>query len=128
MLLRSWEVMKTDTNSSSQDHEEARIRSAYQKIAKPAGYYSWFDPGNLFLIQEREKLLLKRLRRHGRYPLTGSRFLEVGCGSGHWLREFIKWGVSPADVTGIDLRPDALSMAARLCPQGVTLQCANGST
>jgi ubiquinone/menaquinone biosynthesis C-methylase UbiE len=44
------------------------------------------------------------------------------------LREFIKWGVSPADVTGIDLRPDALSMAAHLCPQGVTLQCASGST
>ena len=120
--------MKTDTKSSSQDHEEARIRSAYQKIAKPPGYYSWFDPGNLFLIQEREKLLLKSLRRHGRDPLAGSRLLEVGCGSGYWLREFIKWGVSPGDVTGIDLRSDALSIAAHLCPQGVTLQCASGST
>ena len=120
--------MKTDTKSSSLDHEAARIRTAYQKSVKPASYYSWFDLGNLFLIQETEKLLLKKLRRHGRDPLTGSRLLEVGCGSGYWLRQFMKWGVSPADVTGIDLRPEALSIAAKLCPQGVTLTCVNGST
>jgi ubiquinone/menaquinone biosynthesis C-methylase UbiE len=108
--------------------EENRIKSAYQKRNKPIGYYSWFDPGNLFLVQEREKLLLRRLRQHGFDPLADSRFLEVGCGSGTWLREFIKWGVSPANVTGIDLRPEALSSAMQLCPQSVTLQCMNGST
>jgi ubiquinone/menaquinone biosynthesis C-methylase UbiE len=107
--------------------EETRIRSAYQNMAKPASYYSWFDPGNLFLVQERERLLLKRLRRHGREPLTGSRILEIGCGSGHWLRQFIKWGISPNDVTGIDLRPEVVAMAAQLCPKGVTLQCTSGS-
>jgi ubiquinone/menaquinone biosynthesis C-methylase UbiE len=106
--------------------EESRIKAAYQK-KKPAGYYSFFDPGNLFLVQEREKLLLKRLRQHDRASLAGSRLLEVGCGAGHWLREFIKWGVSPQDTTGVDLRPDVLTAAARLCPEGVTLRCSNGS-
>lgn len=106
--------------------EEARIKQAYQK-KKPAGYYSWFDPGNLFLVQECEKLLLKRLRQVGREPLAGQRLLEIGCGSGHWLREFIKWGIKPEDITGIDLRPDALARAAALCPQGATLRCTNGS-
>ncbi|MCI1279227.1 MAG: class I SAM-dependent methyltransferase [Nitrospira sp.] len=105
--------------------EESRIKAAYQK-KKPAGYYSFFDPGNLFLVQEREKLLLKRLRQHERASLAGSRLLEVGCGSGHWLREFIKWGVSPQDTTGVDLRPEVLTAAARLCPEGVTLRCSNG--
>jgi ubiquinone/menaquinone biosynthesis C-methylase UbiE len=122
------DTMQADMKTSDVAREEARIKSAYQKRTKPAGYYSWFDPGNLFLIQEREKLLLKRLRKHGRDPLAGSRFLEVGCGSGHWLREFIKWGVSPTDVIGVDLRPDVLSMATQLCPQGVTFQCTNGIT
>lgn len=106
--------------------EEARIKQAYKKH-KPAGYYSWFDPGNLFLVQEREKLLLQRLRQGGREPLAGQRLLEIGCGSGHWLREFITWGIKPADVTGIDLRPDVLAHAAELCPPGVTLRCSNGS-
>jgi ubiquinone/menaquinone biosynthesis C-methylase UbiE len=108
--------------------EEARIRAAYQNRAKPASHYSWFDAGNLFVVQERERLLLKRLRRRGREPLTGSRLLEIGCGSGHWLREFIKWGVCPQDVTGIDLRQEVIPIAAQLCPTGVTLQSANASS
>ena len=106
--------------------EEARIKRAYKK-QKPAGYYSWFDPGNLFLVQERERLLLKRLKQAGRAPLAGQRLLEIGCGSGHWLREFVKWGIKPVDITGVDLRPDVLASAAELCPQGVTLRCSNGS-
>ena len=120
--------MSIDMKDPDVAREERRIKSAYQKINKPASYYSWFDQGNLFLIHERERLILQRLRRHDREPLAGSRFLEVGCGSGHWLREFIKWGVAPNDVTGIDLREEVLPIAANLCPQGVTLQCMNGST
>ena len=119
--------MSTNMKSPELLREEARIKTAYKERVKPAGYYSWFDPGNLFVVHEREKILLKALRQHGRDPLAGNRFLEVGCGSGHWLREFIKWGVSPADVTGIDLRPDAIAIASRLCPPGVTLQCSSGS-
>jgi ubiquinone/menaquinone biosynthesis C-methylase UbiE len=119
--------MQTDMKTSDVAREEARIKSAYQKT-KPAGYYSWFEAGNLVGVQERERLLLKRLRQHGRDPLAGSRLLEVGCGSGHWLREFIKWGASPSDMTGVELRPEALSAAARLCPPGVTLKCMNGVT
>lgn len=106
--------------------EEVRIRLAYQRRTKPAGYYSLFDPGILFIVQERERILLERLKQHNRDPLAGSRFLEIGCGSGHWLQQFIKWGISPADVTGIDLRPDALSEAAQRCPQEVTLKCMGG--
>lgn len=119
--------MQTDMKTSEIAREEARIKSAYQRT-KPAGYYSLFEAGNLFGVQERERLLLKRLRQHGRDSLAGSRFLEVGCGSGHWLREFIKWGASPFDMTGVELRPEALSGAAKLCPPGVTLKCMNGVT
>jgi ubiquinone/menaquinone biosynthesis C-methylase UbiE len=120
--------MDTDMKNSDFTHEEARIKSVYQERSKPAGYYSWFDAGNLILGQERERVLLNRLRQLGRDSLAGSRFLEIGCGSGYWLREFIKWGVSPSDVVGIDLRPEVLLEAAKLCPQGVTLQCKNGIT
>jgi ubiquinone/menaquinone biosynthesis C-methylase UbiE len=117
--------MLTDSKAADIVREEARIKAAYQKT-KPAGYYSLFNPGNLFPMQELERLLLKRLRQHGCDPLAGTRVLEVGCGSGHWLREFIKWGASPSDMTGVELRPEALSNAAKLCPPGVTLKCMNG--
>lgn len=117
--------MRSDLQSSDVAHEEARIKAAYQR-AKPAGYYSWFDPGILFLVQERERRLLKQLRKHGCDTLADKKILEVGCGSGHWLRELIKWGASPSNITGLDLRPEPLSSAARLCPPGVTLRCMNG--
>jgi ubiquinone/menaquinone biosynthesis C-methylase UbiE len=121
-------MTQADMNPSDVAREEARIKSVYQKRNMPVGYYSWFDPGNLFRIQEVEQLLLRNLRRHNYDSLTGRRFLEVGCGSGMWLREFIKWGGSPNNITGVDIRPDALSTAVQLCPQGVTIQCMNGST
>jgi len=117
--------MSSDLNSCDVACEEARIKSAYQKT-KPAGYYSWFDPGNTFLVQERERLLLRRLRKHGFDSLTGSQILEIGCGSGHWLRKFIMWGASPSNLTGIELLPEPLSSACRLCPSSVTLHHMNG--
>lgn len=107
--------------------EEARIKSVYQ-TTKPAGYYSLFDSGNLFLVQERERYLLKQLRKHGCASLADMHVLDVGCGSGYWLRDFIKWGASPSHLTGVELLADRLSSAARLCPSEVTLQRMNGAT
>lgn len=107
--------------------EETRIKSAYQKI-KPPSYYSLFNAGNLFVVQERERLLLRQLNRHNCHSLAGLSVLEVGCGGGYWLREFIKWGAAPTDITGVDLREEALSAAAQLCPPGVKLLCGNGTS
>lgn len=119
--------MSVDLKDSDVGREEARIKLAYQ-AAKPVGYYSLFDSGNLFLVQERERYLLKRLKKHGRVSLADMHVLDVGCGSGYWLRDFIKWGVSPSNLTGVELLADRLSNAARLCPSEVTLQRMNGAT
>jgi ubiquinone/menaquinone biosynthesis C-methylase UbiE len=107
--------------------EESRIEPSY-RTAKPSGYHSLFDSGNLFLLQERERYVLKQLTKHGCVSLADKHVLEVGCGGGYWLREFIKWGVSPSNLTGVELLTNRLSSAARLCPSGVTLQHMNGAT
>ena len=46
------------------------------------GRYSLFDPGNLFLVQQRDRLLSGMLRAYGLCDLSGTRILEVGCGDG----------------------------------------------
>ncbi|MDF0677249.1 MAG: class I SAM-dependent methyltransferase [Nitrospira sp.] len=119
--------MSFDLKDSDVVCEEARIKLAYQ-TKKPIGYYSLFDPGNLFLVQERERSLVKRLRKHGCASLADMHVLDVGCGSGYWLRDFIKWGVSPSNLTGVELLGERLSSAARLCPSEVALHRMNGAT
>jgi len=114
---------------SSTQAEESRIRAVYakRKAALAGRRYSYFDPGNLFIIQERERRLLAMLERYGLCPLEKQRILEIGCGGGFWLREFIKWGALPENVVGIDLLPERIAEARYRCPQGVTLLCGNAA-
>ncbi len=116
-----------DTNHSSP--EEIRIKSAYAKREHtvPVGRYSFFEIGNLFLVQQREQHILAVLRRQGVAPLDTKKILEVGCGTGYWLREFIKWGARPENITGIDLLSDRVAEAKRLCPETVKIHCGNAA-
>ena len=59
--------------------------------------------------------------------LQNKTILEVGCGTGQWLRDFVKWGAKTENVTGIDLLVDRLAKARRLCPSAVRIQCASGA-
>jgi len=74
------------------------------------------------MVQERERRMLELLKRYGVVELQTKRILEIGCGTGHWLREFIKWGARPENIFGVDLLPDRIAEARRLCPEAVQLQ------
>jgi SAM-dependent methyltransferase len=104
--------------------EKVRIRAAYAKRHGDVRY-SWFNPGQLFIIQRLESHLLSLLRYNGYAQLDSKSVLEIGCGTGHWLREFVKWGVRAENVTGVDIIVDRLIVARTLCSPAVRLQCAN---
>jgi SAM-dependent methyltransferase len=106
--------------------EERRIRDAYSRRPRD-NRYSCFAPGHLFQMQERERLVLETLRRQGFSSLAEKTILEIGCGSGYWLREFIKWGAQPGNITGVDLLPDRILEARTLCPREVTIECRSAS-
>ncbi|MEW6297941.1 MAG: class I SAM-dependent methyltransferase [Thermodesulfobacteriota bacterium] len=55
------------------------------------------------------------------------KILEIGCGTGYWLRELIKWGGQPENITGIDLLPDRVAKAQQLCPEAVRIQCGSAA-
>ena len=52
---------------------------------------------------------------------------EVGCGTGYWLREFIKWGAQPEHIVGVDLLSDRVTEAKKLCPETVQVQCGSAA-
>ena len=66
--------------------EADRIKAVYAR-RNGGGRYGWDQPGQLFLLQDLERRLLRALRRSGCLPLRDKRVLEVGCGTGHFLRE-----------------------------------------
>src|SRR5262245_52260401 len=107
--------------------EEARIRAAYAKREEADTRYSWFNPGYQFMMQQRERRLLALLHCHNLVALESKTILEVGCGTGQWLRDFVKWGARPENITGIDLLADRVSKARRLCPPTILIECASAA-
>jgi ubiquinone/menaquinone biosynthesis C-methylase UbiE len=107
--------------------EEARIRAAYAKREKDDARYSWFNPAYQLMIRECERRILARLKQIGFADLQSKSVLEIGCGRGYWLREFVKWGARPENVTGIDLLMDRVVQARELCPAGVRVHCGSAS-
>src|SRR5438093_2081970 len=104
--------------------ERERIRAAYEKRPRDDARYSWSNPAYVFMLQSVERRVLRMLARQRMLPLNGKRILEIGCGTGHWLREFVKWGADPAAVAGVDLLPDRVTVARSLCPSGTpVLRC-----
>jgi SAM-dependent methyltransferase len=107
--------------------EEARIKAAYAKRRDDNIRYSCFNRGELFMMHGRERELLTFLQRYGFESLAGKKILEIGCGTGHWLREFVKWGARPGDVTGVDLLFDRVVEARQLCPSSANVQCGSAA-
>lgn len=116
------------TNPSNVDleSEETRIKTVYAQ-RQGASRYSWFNQGHLFHIQELERDILSALRARDLTQLQDKKILEIGCGQGLWIREFIQWGAQPENMTGIDVIPERVSQGKRLCPQGVRISCGNAA-
>jgi ubiquinone/menaquinone biosynthesis C-methylase UbiE len=116
-----------EKQSESGKTEESRIKEAYSRRHSNDTRYSIFNPGHLFLIQQLERKLLYSLRQLGFEPLSTKRILEIGCGTGAWLREFVSWGAKPENITGIDLLPERVAQAKQLSPTTMTIRCGNAS-
>jgi len=117
----------TDQSNDIFETEETRIKSVYTQ-RQGSSRYSWFNQGQLFRMHELEGDVLAVLRSAGFEDLHDKKILEIGCGQGHLLREFIKWGACPANVTGIDLLPDRVDQAKEFCPREVHIACGNAAS
>jgi SAM-dependent methyltransferase len=105
--------------------EEERIRTTYAARTGEACYAE--SVAGRFQFQERERRVLQMLDRYGFMPLAGKRILEVGCGTGKWLRDLIGWGADPENLFGVELLQASAIRARRLSPQAVTVECANAA-
>jgi SAM-dependent methyltransferase len=106
--------------------EEERIRSAYA-VRKGEACYAETVAGR-FQFQERERHVLRLLDRQRLMPLAGKKILEIGCGTGKWLRDLVAWGADPETLFGVELLQASAARARRLCPQAVTIECGSAAS
>jgi ubiquinone/menaquinone biosynthesis C-methylase UbiE len=101
-----------------------RIRLAYEQRDVDPSYqarYTYTNPVNLFSIQQQERALLLTLGRLGIDKLTDQRILDVGCGTGGWLRNYLRYGARADNLAGIDLMPQRIEQARTQLPDEVKL-------
>lgn len=105
-----------------------RLRAEYvareQRFAG-SDIYSPFNPSNLFMVQQRQRAELALLARHGLSRLEGRRILEVGCGRGGVLLNYLSYGAEPQTLHGTDLLLDRLQDAHNRLPH-LPLSCTDG--
>ncbi|MBX3236607.1 MAG: class I SAM-dependent methyltransferase [Nitrospiraceae bacterium] len=112
------------------DFERDRLEPIWEqrKIPVPQNIYGLSNPGQLFMLQERERGVLDILREMDRDVLRNGKILEVGCGSGVWIRDLVRWGANPGNITGVELLPERAATAQRLSPAGVCIHCGDART
>lgn len=93
--------------------EARRIRATYADYDQ-SGYTSrWTreNPGNRAMLDERERLLRDAFARHRAMPTSSTRILEIGCGEGHTLAAFTRFGAVAQRLHGVDLVPARIAQA-----------------
>lgn len=99
-------------NNPNSDIE--RMRQEYARRAESPSLderYSSTNPAYQWILATRQQAIISILKRSRNFDLPNVRILEMGCGSGGVLQEFISLGAEPSNVYGVDLLHDRLRVA-----------------
>lgn len=101
--------------------EQERIRSVYQQwsVAATTAQYAWHRPEILQQCAAHSRILAPLLAAALGTDLSAARILDVGCGSGAFLRQLIEWGADPSRLMGTEFLQDRLDHARRHTAEGV---------
>jgi len=106
-------------------NELEKISERYERRKKfDSMLYSYFNNANLFIAQARERKILGLIKKYLGDKLNDKKILDVGCGGGGELRNFIKYGAKPENLYGIDLLEDRIERAKYLSPN-IEFRCGN---
>lgn len=107
------------------DTEAQRYLERYARRSPERDHrlYDPLNPAVLMGVQERERALCKWLWKWRHGPVSELRLLEIGCGSGRTLADFLRLGFSPGNIVGNDLIQSRLEVASVAVPRDVRLLC-----
>src|SRR5689334_19324029 len=101
--------------------EVAAVKARYARRHTDAWRGHALNPAVLLANQERQRAIASLFVSLGWLDLTGLRLLEVGCGTGCNLLDFIRFGFSPEHLQGIELLEAGVERARRELPTSVRI-------
>jgi SAM-dependent methyltransferase len=101
--------------------EQERIRKVYaqRRDASLSAQYAWHRPEVLQQNAVRSRVLAPLLVDALGADLSSARILDVGCGTGAFVRQLISWGADPAKLIGTEFQQERLDYARRHTAEGV---------
>lgn len=108
--------------------EAERIRLAYARwnvSRRGKKLYDWNQPDVALSRYLLQSAVARLLGAAGWSDLAQREFLDVGCGTGGWLRTLQEWGASPQRLHGVDLLTERIEKARGLAPH-IDLQVSPG--
>jgi SAM-dependent methyltransferase len=112
--------MSLMTTTPGSDEPRA-VRERYARRVPHDPRYSLLNPAALLAWQERQRAVLRLLRRLGHTDLATLDLLEVGSGTGSHLLDCLLMGFAPERLAGIELLPERHAAARERLPAAVTL-------
>ena len=108
-------------NANDPGTEQERIRSVYSDWLRPGrtNLYAWHRPDIMQQADTRRRLAGNMLADAFGSDLSKLRAVDVGCGSGAYLRQLIDWGADPARLTGTEYQEARLAQARERTAAGV---------
>lgn len=101
------------------DESDLIIKRYERRKNLPSDFYSIMNPEVYLTFQEKERALIKWIKKAGILPLENKTLLEIGCGDGNNLLQFIKLGFQPENLFANDLIEERLNAARNRLPAGV---------
>jgi ubiquinone/menaquinone biosynthesis C-methylase UbiE len=120
--------MRMTTPHADDATEAQAVRERYARRAAQDPRYSLLNPAALLALQERQRAMLRLFSRLGWTDLSERKLLEVGCGTGSNLLEFLLMGFMPEHLRGIELLAERHALARRRLPQQLMLDAGDATT
>lgn len=107
------------------DREPERLAEVYGGYASSRRKRRAWAPGNPGNAAIREELVAALLDAAAVPLARGAPVLDVGCGSGWWLRRLADSGVAPGCLHGVELQPGRVVAARKRLPAQATVAMAD---
>jgi SAM-dependent methyltransferase len=113
-------MIKETTDEFENEIDKIKTRYLHRKNISPLKYNP-LNPAIYMINQEKERVFIKWLKKIDLSEIQNLRLLEIGCGGGQNLLQFIRLGFSPNLLVGNELLSERVESAKKKLPNDLKI-------